>query len=93
MATLLGLESSRCLLLIEVAVKAPTVPVQIWVVGMPRRILQYPMLSLGAPSSGRSVQDGEVEDTQLDAAEELPSLSWAELTVLYADGVRQFARG
>lgn len=39
------------------------------------------------------MQDGEVEEIQLDAAEEVPPLSWAELMVLYADGVRQFARG
>ena len=39
------------------------------------------------------MQDGEVEDTQLDAAEEVPPLSRAELTVLYADDVRQCARG
>jgi hypothetical protein len=47
------------------------------------------MLFWIAPSPGKLVQDGEVEDAQLDVAEEVPLLSWAELTVVYADGVRQ----
>lgn len=51
------------------------------------------MLFPAAPWSGTLLQDGEVEVTQPDTAEEVPRLSWAELTVLYADGVHQCARG
>jgi hypothetical protein len=44
------------------------------------------MPSWGASSSGTLVQDGEIEDIQLDAAEEKPPLSWGGVMVLYADG-------